>query len=152
MRVCIVHLLREAMTAQILIQLETRPRFVSQRVLVEWRLESDKARGQVGIKREIEVSALLNSLGGTEEKDLVLHNRSTEIGRRIPTVEKGRSARGARNVIGVEDGVPEKCGDSSVPIICSAARHHIDDAAGRVTEFRFVPAGDYLKFQNRILV
>ena len=112
------------MAAQILIQLKERPRFVSQRVLIEGRLKSDKARRQVWIKREIDGLGFPESARRNRRKRPCLHkNRSPEIGGRVPTIEKGRATRGTRNVIGVEDGVPEKRGDPSVPIIGAAARN-----------------------------
>src|SRR6202795_1713582 len=62
-RIGIVHLLGEAVAANILIQLESRTSFVSEGVLIERGFKGNKAGRHVGIEYEIQVATLKNALG-----------------------------------------------------------------------------------------
>src|ERR1035438_420448 len=121
-------------------------------MLVERGFEGDQAGGKVWVEDEVEVAAFEDALDGTEEEDFVFQDRAANVGGGIPAEQEGGAGAGVGNVVGVENRVAMENGDAAVPIVGAAAGDYVDDAAGGVAEFGFVARGNYLKFQNGVLV
>ena len=153
----VVHLLRQLMPAEALVELHECPRLREPRRDVVRRFLFAKQPIDDRVARvwilEIQLALLADALRRSEEEHLVLDQRTTERQARVVAAKRQRlRSRLVQRIRRIERIVPEEQRADAVEKIAAALGDDVDDGAGGLPELRLVAARQHLKLGDGLLI
>ena len=145
-----VHLFRDAVPSQLLVELQKASGLKRLVMFVKSLFAGLQEVWSSRRKSEIQLPGLPDSFQGSEKQHAVLYDWPSQIGAGIPAQKERGAVSG--DIGGIERAVAMEAGDQSVPLAGAAFAHNVYDSARSMAELRVVAGGENLELQNRILV